>query len=70
MSKRRRKYANNDPFWMTARYNSKCPCGVEIKPGQQMFWYPLDKKAVCEKCGRIGEMEIQDDELNRGIHAM
>ena len=68
--KGRRKRSNGDPFWLTARYPGKCSCGCEIKPGQQIFWYPNDRTAICRKCGRTAELEITDDDLNRIIHAM
>ena len=68
--KRRRQRSNGDPFWLTARYPGKCSCGFEIKPGQQIFWYPNDRTAICQNCGRTAELEITDDDLNRIIHAM
>ena len=48
----------------------KCSCGFEIKPGQQIFWYPNDRTAICQKCGRTAELEVTDDDLNKIIHAM
>ena len=68
--KRRRRHGNTDPFWLTARYPGRCACGREIKPGQQIFWYPNGRKAICQTCGRTAELEITDDDLNKIIHAM
>lgn len=68
--KRRRQRSKGDPFWLTARYAGKCSCGFEIKPGQQIFWYPNHRTAICQKCGRTAELEITDDDLNKIIGAM
>ena len=68
--KRRRKQSENSPFWLTARYSGKCSCGFNIRPGQQIFWYPAERKAICQSCGRAAELEITDDDLNRIIGAM
>jgi hypothetical protein len=68
--RRRRKRGDNDPFWLAARYPGKCRCGFEIKPGQQIFWYPNKRTAICRKCGLTAELEITDDDLNNIIHAM
>ena len=43
-----------DPYWLTARFPSKCSkCGCDIKKGARIFYYPRGKSALCEKdeCG-------------------
>lgn len=54
-----RRYVNNDPYWLNARFASVCGCGVQIKRGDRIFYYPKSKKAVCEKCGRLGEGDLR-----------
>ena len=68
--KRRRKRSNGDPFWLTARYPGKCSCGFEIKPGQQIFWYPNDRRTICQKCGHTAELAVTRAYLNKILVAM
>ena len=64
---RRRNYYSRDPRWIQARYPGRCHCGREIKPGDRAFYYPIGKKIACLDCGRIGEMEITEDDLNAAL---
>jgi len=42
----------NDPRMLTAKFNSVCSkCGCSIKKGTQIYYWPSDRKAYCEKCG-------------------
>ena len=61
--KTRRTRSKNAPFWLTARYSGKCSCGSNIKPGQQIYWYPNGRKAVCRPCGRNAELRIMEEDL-------
>jgi hypothetical protein len=43
-----------DPFWIRAKFNSKCKCcGGEIKKGDDILYYPKTKSVYCDgaKCG-------------------
>lgn len=47
---------NLDPYWLTARFNSKCSnpkCGREIKKGERAFYFPNGKSIRCDRdeCG-------------------
>jgi len=45
-----RRY-KGDPRWMTARFESACQCGKRIKQGEQIYYFPLTKTALCQACG-------------------
>lgn len=60
----RKNYYANDPRWITAKYNSTCFCGKEIKKGDRCYYYPSGKKVACEDCGHKNEMELIDDDNN------
>jgi hypothetical protein len=49
---------SGDPRWITARFNSKCPCGHDIKKGERTFYYPRTKAALCGKCGEKASAEF------------
>jgi hypothetical protein len=42
---------SNDPRWTEARFPSVCRCGVAIRKGARIFYFPLSKMPYCEKCG-------------------
>lgn len=47
-----------DPFWLSARFNSKCACGAEVKRGERGFYYPNDRRMLCSKCGEGAAREF------------
>lgn len=43
---------NRDPYWLTARFTSKCHgCDQEIRKGARAFYYPNGRKIYGDKCG-------------------
>jgi hypothetical protein len=38
------------PYLITARYPGKCACGQEIKPGDQVLYFPASRKVECRDC--------------------
>jgi hypothetical protein len=45
---------SNDPYWLTARFTSKCAkCGATITKGSQAFYFPRTKSIFCagDNCG-------------------
>lgn len=60
----------NDPRIITAKFNSKCSkCGKPIKKGDYIYYWPLEKQAVCD-CGKTDYenfiLSVQDEELYNG----
>jgi hypothetical protein len=55
-----RRY-NNDPYWLTARFNSDCAkCHKHIKKGDRIFYYPNGRKAYCEDpCGKEASADFE-----------
>ena len=47
-----------DPYWTQARYNSTCGCGHEVFTRQNIYYYPKQRKALCEECGKQAEREF------------
>ena len=50
------KRYQGDPYWLTARFNSKCHgdkgnCQQGIKKGEQAFYYPNGKHIYAVPCG-------------------
>ena len=64
----RRRYYSQDPFWMVAKFASVCSCGAKISKGEDIFYYPNGRKAVCGDCGRRGESDLRDEILNEQFH--
>lgn len=54
----RNRYASRDPYWLDARFASVCSCGQKIRKGDQIYYYPNGRTAVCEKCGEQGERDM------------
>jgi hypothetical protein len=70
----RKTFYSKDPFWMKAKYEGKCSdCKEVIKKGDQMWYYPIGKVTMCQKCGAAAEAkfleQVQDEEfLNRDFY--
>lgn len=60
------KYAS-DPRWITARFNSDCPCGQPIHKGEKIFYYPKGRKALCEKCGEKASAEFNSAAMDESF---
>ena len=63
-------YYSGDPYWTTARFNSKCSgCGRGIKKGERIFYFPRTKDVFCDsdRCGRRESRSFEaaaQDEFN------
>jgi transposase len=55
----RRSTRSYDPFWMNAKFSSKCSCGKQISKGDKIYYYPNGRTAVCESCGKQGERDLR-----------
>lgn len=53
-----------DPYWLKARFDSVCSCGAKIKRGEDIYYYPNTRTAICADCGARGESDMQDEILN------
>ena len=70
MSYSRRIKRGKDPYWIIARFNSICSCGKSITKGEDIFYYPNCRKAICSDCGRQGESDLSDEILNETMNVM
>jgi len=61
MSFYRSKRCIADPHWTTARFSSVCSCGNHIAKGDRIFYYPSNRTATCEKCGKHGDRDLQSE---------
>ena len=64
----------NDPRWLKARYKGQCKrCGKDIKPGDNIYYYPLGKVCYCDadKCGKACEADFRskacDEDVYNGV---
>jgi len=60
------KYSNysnyhRDPRWIIAKFNSICSCGKKIKRGDRIYYYPSEREAVCDICGKAGEYDLKKE---------
>lgn len=54
-------YPTRSPYWLQARFASSCACGKRILKGEQVYYYPSSRKAVCEACGLKGASDMADE---------
>lgn len=52
---------NYDPKRIIAKYNGYCSCGKEIKKGDEIVYYPRQRKVECYDCGKES-LELTFDE--------
>lgn len=45
---------SGDPYWLNARFPSRCKCGKRIAKSDRIFYYPRTRTAYCRECG-VGE---------------
>ena len=50
---------SRDPYWLNAKFASKCKCGCQINKGDRIFYYPLTKTALCPKCSEKASREFE-----------
>lgn len=58
----------NDPRWLTAKFASTCTCGMRIAKGDEIYYYPLTRKAVCQECGQKGAAELAADDFDEMVY--
>ena len=46
-----RRYRDNSPRWITARFNSTCACGASLNRGDRIQYDPIARTAKCAACG-------------------
>jgi len=62
---------SRDPYWLQARFASKCrKCGAQIKRGERIFYYPIEKTAYCEKCGQAASAEFDAAAMDEAFLSM
>ena len=60
------KYANRDPYWLSARFAGACAkTGRPFAKGDRIFYYPSERKAyaheAAEQAARDFEAAMQDE---------
>lgn len=63
---------SKDPFWMTARFSSPCgnpDCHYQIRKGENIFYFPLGKKAYCQHCGNARERQFQAEIFDESVYS-
>lgn len=66
-------YVSGDPYWLKARFKSKCcRCGKEIKKGEEIFYFPKGKAVYCDSdsCGEkesnVFQASVEDERNYNG----
>ncbi len=50
---------SKDPYWLEARFNSKCSkCNEPINKGQKIFYYPLTKDVFSTECAKAASRDF------------
>ena len=48
-----------DPHWITVRHATKCArCKTDVKHGARAFYYPNERRVLCEGCGEPAAQEF------------
>jgi hypothetical protein len=51
------------PFLINAKYKSKCGCGKEILPGDEVLYFPQARKVECRDCATPTLEALADEEM-------
>jgi len=65
--KHKRKYFNNDPYWITARFGSCSKCSNSVK-GKKAYFFPLTKDIFCEECGGLEAQKFLESAFDEMIY--
>lgn len=52
------------PYLITARYAGKCACGRAISPGDQVLYFPAQRKVECRTCATPTLEALADERMN------
>ena len=53
-------YYRNDPYWLQAKYPSRCAgCGQTIVRGERIFYYPKGKFVLSRACADAASREFE-----------
>ena len=66
------KRYSNDPYWLTARFDSTCShCKGPVKKGTRAFYYPRDKTILCgkEECGGKAALSFEAAAMDESFMA-
>ena len=58
-----RRIYSSKPFLIKAKYASKCACGAEIKPGDEVLYFPATRKVNCRDCATSTLEMLADEEM-------
>lgn len=64
----RNRYFPKRPMLIKAKYASTCACGTAIKPGDEILWFPLGKKAECRTCATPTLEALADEDQHERMH--
>jgi hypothetical protein len=61
-----RRTRNTTPYLLNAKYPAKCPCGVDIKAGDEALYYPASRSLECRKCATRTLEALADEQMMGG----
>ena len=64
------RHRNNNPYWLAARFASKCSqCGATIPKGSQIFYYPINRHVLCSApaCGGAAAADYNSHAFDESV---
>jgi hypothetical protein len=58
-----RRQRNTTPYLIKAKYPGKCACGKEIKPGDEVLYFPASRAVNCRDCATSTLEMLADEEM-------
>lgn len=63
-----RTYRSTRPYWLNAKFASKCTCGKQIRKGDRIYYYPATHSAVCQDCGDKAAHELAAADFDEQVY--
>ena len=62
------KYRDNSPRWIKAKFKSTCSCGNIINKGDNVLYYPSQRKVACKSCSETHQREMDCNAFDESVY--
>ena len=69
MSYRSYRYKNTAPRWIEAKFASTCKCGASIKKGDNVLYYPYEKRVACQECSEQHQRDMDANAFDEAVYS-